>query len=53
MTERANGLDVVVVRPFNHIGANMNSKLALASFALQIASIERGESYHVCSVFCA
>lgn len=39
---KAQGLDVKIVRPFNHIGAGMNPKLSLAHFAAQIAKAERG-----------
>jgi GDP-4-dehydro-6-deoxy-D-mannose reductase len=37
------GLDVVVVRPFNHIGARQAPAFAAPSFARQITKIERGE----------
>jgi GDP-4-dehydro-6-deoxy-D-mannose reductase len=36
------GLDVVVARPFNHIGPGQRPDYAVASFARQIARIERG-----------
>jgi GDP-4-dehydro-6-deoxy-D-mannose reductase len=36
------GLDVVVARPFNHVGPGQNAEFALASFAHQIARIEAG-----------
>lgn len=36
------GLDVVVARPFNHIGPRQTPDFAVASFARQIARIERG-----------
>ncbi len=35
------GLDVVVLRPFNHIGPGQDSAYVVASFAEQIARIER------------
>jgi GDP-4-dehydro-6-deoxy-D-mannose reductase len=35
-------LDVVRVRPFNHIGARQDSRFAAASFAQQVAQIEAG-----------
>jgi GDP-4-dehydro-6-deoxy-D-mannose reductase len=38
----ADGLDVVVARPFNHIGPRQEPAYAIASFARQIARIERG-----------
>lgn len=38
---RERGLDVIVARPFNHIGAGMNPKISLAHFAQQIANAER------------
>lgn len=36
-------LDVVRVRPFNHIGERQTDDFAVSSFAKQIVSIERGE----------
>jgi len=36
------GLDIVRVRPFNHVGPGQSRKYALASFAAQIAAIEKG-----------
>lgn len=36
------GLDVVVARPFNHIGPRQTPGFAIPSFARQIARIERG-----------
>lgn len=36
------GLDIVRVRPFNHIGPRQSSQYAVAHFAKQIAAIERG-----------
>src|SRR5262249_23646066 len=36
------GLDIVRVRPFNHIGPRQSAHFAVASFARQIAAIERG-----------
>ncbi len=38
----AEGLDVVVARPFNHIGPRQAEGFAIASFARQIARIEAG-----------
>lgn len=37
------GLDVVRVRPFNQIGPRQSPQFAVASFARQLARIERGE----------
>lgn len=37
----AEGLDVVVLRPFNHIGPGQSERFAVASFARQIAAFER------------
>jgi GDP-4-dehydro-6-deoxy-D-mannose reductase len=37
---RAHGLDVVVVRPFNHIGPGQSPRFAAPAFATQIASAE-------------
>lgn len=42
MAASADGLDVVVARPFNHIGPRQEPAYAIASFARQIARIERG-----------
>jgi GDP-4-dehydro-6-deoxy-D-mannose reductase len=39
---RAPGLDIVRVRPFNHIGPRQSSEYAVANFARQIAAIEKG-----------
>jgi GDP-4-dehydro-6-deoxy-D-mannose reductase len=36
------GLDVVMARPFNHIGPRQSSRFACSSFARQIAAIEKG-----------
>ncbi len=36
------GLDVVRVRPFNHIGPRQSSRFVCSSFARQIAAIEKG-----------
>ncbi len=38
---RSPGLDIVRVRPFNHIGPRQSSQFAVAHFAQQIAAIER------------
>jgi GDP-4-dehydro-6-deoxy-D-mannose reductase len=37
-------LDVVIARPFNHIGPGQDERFAIASFATQIAAISRGEA---------
>jgi GDP-4-dehydro-6-deoxy-D-mannose reductase len=39
---RAYGLDVVVARPFNHIGAGQDARFAVSSFARQLAQIAAG-----------
>jgi GDP-4-dehydro-6-deoxy-D-mannose reductase len=39
---RAPGLDIVRVRPFNHIGPRQSPEFAVAHFAKQIAAIENG-----------
>jgi GDP-4-dehydro-6-deoxy-D-mannose reductase len=39
---RAPGLDIVRVRPFNHIGPRQSPQFAVAHFAQQIAAIESG-----------
>lgn len=40
---RSAGLDIVRVRPFNHIGPRQAPQFAVAHFAQQIAAIERGQ----------
>lgn len=40
----SDGLDVVVARPFNHIGPGQDASFALSSFARQVARIEHGEA---------
>ena len=37
------GLDAVVARPFPHLGPGQDERFAIASFAAQIARIERGD----------
>lgn len=37
------GLDIVRVRPFNHVGPRQSAEFALPNFARQIAAIERGQ----------
>ncbi len=39
---RAPGLDIVRVRPFNHIGPRQSPSFAIANFARQIVAIENG-----------
>jgi GDP-4-dehydro-6-deoxy-D-mannose reductase len=39
---RVDGLDIVVARPFNHIGPGQSAQFAVAEFARQIVAIERG-----------
>jgi len=42
------GLDVVIVRPFNHVGTAQNTHLVLAEYCRQIALMEKGrKSYHL------
>jgi GDP-4-dehydro-6-deoxy-D-mannose reductase len=38
----AEGLEIVIARPFPHIGPGQDERFAIASFASQIAKIERG-----------
>jgi GDP-4-dehydro-6-deoxy-D-mannose reductase len=40
---RSAGLDMVRVRPFNHIGPGQSPEYAVAHFAQQLAAIERGQ----------
>lgn len=40
---RTEGLDVVVVRPFNHIGPGQTDRFVVASFARQVAEIKLGQ----------
>lgn len=44
------GLDVVVTRPFNHIGPRQDRSYFSASFAAQLAAIERGSRPAVLNV---
>jgi GDP-4-dehydro-6-deoxy-D-mannose reductase len=39
----ASGLDVVIVRPFNHIGPGQDRRFAVGSFAHDVASLMLGE----------
>jgi GDP-4-dehydro-6-deoxy-D-mannose reductase len=39
---RASAVDTVIARPFPHIGPGQDTRFAIASFASQIAGIERG-----------
>ena len=39
---RAYGLDVLVARPFNHIGPGQDARFVVASFAAQLAAIAAG-----------
>ena len=36
------GMDVVLARPFNHIGAGQSDRFAVSDFAHQVAAIKRG-----------
>jgi len=38
------GLDVVIARPFNHIGAGQDVRFAVAAFAQQVAAIAAGKT---------
>ncbi len=40
-------LDIVRVRPFNHIGERQTADFAIPSFAKQIVAIERGQQDHI------
>jgi GDP-4-dehydro-6-deoxy-D-mannose reductase len=37
------GLDVVVARPFNHIGPGQTDRFVVSAFARQVVEVERGE----------
>jgi GDP-4-dehydro-6-deoxy-D-mannose reductase len=37
------GLDVVVARPFNHIGPGQTDRFVISAFARQVVEVERGE----------
>jgi GDP-4-dehydro-6-deoxy-D-mannose reductase len=43
-TVAEDGLDVVVVRPFNHVGPRQDPSFALSGFARQVALIEAGRA---------
>lgn len=43
-------LDIVRVRPFNHIGPRQGDRFAIASFAKQIAEVEKGKREPVLKV---
>lgn len=45
--QRSYGLDVVYVRPFNHIGERQTTAFAIPSFAHQIIEIERGNASEI------
>lgn len=38
----AYGMDIVILRPFNHIGERQSDNFAISAFAKQIVSIEKG-----------
>jgi GDP-4-dehydro-6-deoxy-D-mannose reductase len=42
LTAAQDGLDIVVARPFNHVGPGQDPSFAIASFCRQIAMIEAG-----------
>ena len=41
---RSTGQDVLIARPFNHVGAGMQPTISLAHFARQLALIEAGKA---------
>lgn len=47
---RRNGLDVVIVRPFNHIGPGQDARFVSANFAAQLVQIQRGRQAPVMAV---
>lgn len=50
VASEADGLDVVIARPFNHIGPRQTPHFVVASFARQIAMIEAGRCEPVLQV---
>ncbi len=46
----AHHLDVLVARPFNHVGPGQNPRFVLADFATQIARMEKGQQEPVLRV---
>lgn len=42
LQHRHQGLDVIIARPFNHIGAGQTPTFVLPSFALQVTRVPRG-----------
>lgn len=40
---RNHGTNIIIARPFNHIGPGQNTRFALPNFALQIAEMEAGQ----------
>lgn len=48
--QRTEGMDVVVARPFNHIGPGQDAHFVLPSLARQIVAIERGQQAPVLEV---
>ena len=47
---RQNGLDTIVMRPFNHSGPGQSDRFALSSFARQIAEMESGNAERILRV---
>ena len=47
---RRSGLDVVIARPFNHIGPGQDTRFVVGSFAAQIAAIAAGERPSILAV---
>ncbi|WP_295683415.1 GDP-mannose 4,6-dehydratase [uncultured Nevskia sp.] len=48
--QRAEGMDVVIARPFNHIGPGQSTRFAIADFAKTIAGIKLGKAGKVLEV---
>ena len=48
--QRAEGMDVVIARPFNHIGPGQSTRFAIADFARTIAAIKLGKAAPVLPV---
>jgi len=48
--QRAEGMDIVIARPFNHIGPGQSTRFAIADFSKTIAAIRHGQAAPVLEV---